>query len=372
MSVIKNPIEQFFDLDGSPLSGGYLYFGSVNGNPETTTTQVYWDSAFTIPAPQPIRTVNGYASRLGSPASIYTINDVSITVKNKKSELVFYLPTSSQASLAQNIVTRTSNTILLSGDIGKTILASGTFTQTFDASVALGSGWSVTYVNNGTGTITLDPNLSELIDGSSYVQIFPNKACIITCDGIGLTTTLVPVDTTPIVKGSADATKQLRFEVDGLTTGTTRTATFPDKNITVAGTDDVSAAIPAGARFAFTGTSAPAGYLVCPTAQTNISRTTYAALFANIGTTWGAGDGSTTFGMPWFPADYSPVQANSNVGSQTVGQVISHSHAGSVGTTSGTGYPTSQPSGLIIGNISAFGASANFAAGVRELFIVKY
>ena len=36
------------------------------------------------------------------------------------------------------------------------------------------------------------------------------------------------VDTNPVVVGSADATKKLRFEVDGLTAGTTRVATPPD------------------------------------------------------------------------------------------------------------------------------------------------
>lgn len=38
------------------------------------------------------------------------------------------------------------------------------------------------------------------------------------------------------------------------------------------------------------------GYLLCNGAA--VSRTTYAALFAKIGTTWGPGDGSTTFNVP--------------------------------------------------------------------------
>ena len=40
----------------------------------------------------------------------------------------------------------------------------------------------------------------------------------------------------------------------------------------------------------------PAGYLICNGAA--ISRTTYANLFKVIGTTWGAGDGNTTFNLP--------------------------------------------------------------------------
>jgi hypothetical protein len=42
------------------------------------------------------------------------------------------------------------------------------------------------------------------------------------------------------VSGSSDKTKLIALEVDGLTTGTTRTWTAQDKNITVAGLDDVA------------------------------------------------------------------------------------------------------------------------------------
>lgn len=54
--------------------------------------------------------------------------------------------------------------------------------------------------------------------------------------------------------------------------------------------------VPTGVSFDFTGTSAPAGYLLCY--GQNVSRTTYANLFAVIGTTYGIGDGSTTFTLP--------------------------------------------------------------------------
>ena len=46
----------------------------------------------------------------------------------------------------------------------------------------------------------------------------------------------------------------------------------------------------------YAGSSAPSGWLICNGQA--ISRTTYAALFAVIGTTYGAGDGSTTFNVP--------------------------------------------------------------------------
>lgn len=51
-----------------------------------------------------------------------------------------------------------------------------------------------------------------------------------------------------------------------------------------------------GFAVAYTGSSIPSGYLLCDGSA--VSRTTYAALFAVIGTTYGVGDGSTTFNLP--------------------------------------------------------------------------
>ena len=53
---------------------------------------------------------------------------------------------------------------------------------------------------------------------------------------------------------------------------------------------------PAGAVVAFAGASAPSGWMICNGAA--ISRTTYATLFTAISTTYGVGDGSTTFNIP--------------------------------------------------------------------------
>lgn len=53
---------------------------------------------------------------------------------------------------------------------------------------------------------------------------------------------------------------------------------------------------PVGSVIAFAGSSAPSGWLLCDGSA--VSRSTYAALFAIVGTTYGAGDGSTTFALP--------------------------------------------------------------------------
>ena len=58
----------------------------------------------------------------------------------------------------------------------------------------------------------------------------------------------------------------------------------------------VGALVPTGAVFPYVSTSAPTGYLACNGQA--VSRATYAALFAIIGTAYGVGDGSTTFNVP--------------------------------------------------------------------------
>lgn len=54
--------------------------------------------------------------------------------------------------------------------------------------------------------------------------------------------------------------------------------------------------VPIGTQVAFGGTTAPTGWLLCYGQA--VSRTTYALLFAVIGTAYGAGDSSTTFNLP--------------------------------------------------------------------------
>ena len=62
--------------------------------------------------------------------------------------------------------------------------------------------------------------------------------------------------------------------------------------------DQITEATPAGSLSMWGGTEAtvPTGWLYCD--GTAYSRTTYADLYAAIGTTWGVGDGTTTFNVP--------------------------------------------------------------------------
>ena len=79
--------------------------------------------------------------------------------------------------------------------------------------------------------------VTSFTDG--YVPVYRTASGKFEMEDGGGAVGLPVTDTTSIVKGSIDGTKLLRFEVDGITTGTTRVATMPDKDITLCGTDDV-------------------------------------------------------------------------------------------------------------------------------------
>lgn len=59
---------------------------------------------------------------------------------------------------------------------------------------------------------------------------------------------------------------------------------------------NIDSGVKSGALMDFATPTAPSGWLACDGQA--VSRTTYATLFTAIGTTWGAGDGSTTFNVP--------------------------------------------------------------------------
>lgn len=149
-------------------------------------------------------------------------------------------------------------------------------------------------------------------------------------------------------------------------TTTATTATALDSSTKVATTAFVTTAdsvlVPAGIIAPYAGSAAPTGWLLCY--GQNVNRTTYAALFAAISTTYGSGDGSTTFGLPDLrgravagvdnmggSAASRITAAGSGITGTTLGaaggsethtldtsQIPSHTHSGAVGTLTGVSF----------------------------------
>ena len=167
---------------------------------------------------------------------------------------------------------------------------------------------------NGSGTYSLPeaPFVPQTPISSGAVNSdFSDVASAITaslardCQG-GMTDTLPMANTGAVYNSDPDtgirrtgANEQALFcgGADIITAGVDGGTV--DGDLTVTGDQTVTGAVsvlPVGVMFPYGGSSAPTKYLLCD--GNAVNRTTYAALFAVIGTAYGSGDGSTTFNVP--------------------------------------------------------------------------
>jgi len=134
--------------------------------------------------------------------------------------------------------------------------------------------------------------------------------------------------------------------------------------------------VPVGMILDWAGGTVPANYLALPTTATNVSRTTYAALFSAIGTTWGPGNGTTTFGMPYVPVNYPTIHAPGFTGLPSVGEVIAHAHdftaQQNIGGYTDDGGAPDQRSTSQVRTTTTVGGSANLPAGQRMVKVIRY
>jgi microcystin-dependent protein len=151
---------------------------------------------------------------------------------------------------ASEVIAISGTANLSLADLGNTVVFSGAATATLNlpavAAVPLGAGWLIR--NAGAGALTIDPNASETINGQATI--------------------ILPAGMTAEVKRNAGAWTAMIHGYGRLI----------GEYVQVAG-----ASLPP--------------LCVWPNGQ-NLSRSVYAALFAAIGTTYGAGDGSSSFGTP--------------------------------------------------------------------------
>lgn len=133
------------------------------------------------------------------------------------------------------------------------------------------------------------------------------------------------------------------------------------------GLTDGSNLLPPGMVGEFARNTAPTGWLKANGAA--VPRTTYAALFAAIGTTFGVGDGSTTFTLPDLRGEFirgwddgRGVDSGRAFGSAQAGLIQSHTHALSNG---GTNLLASNGTGLTLVGPAA-GSSINAGATIQS------
>ena len=140
--------------------------------------------------------------------------------------------------------------------------------------------------------------------------------------------------------------------------------------------------IPTGTIVPWSSSSVPTGFLECNGQA--VSRSTYSALFAIVSTTYGAGDGASTFNVPDLQDNVAvsksnnkalastgganTVQSTGNVGGSTGSHTLvssempAHTHSGGASNV-GRYNPTNQPSGQFLASAGGSTGSAGSDGG---------
>lgn len=148
--------------------------------------------------------------------------------------------------------------------------------------------------------------------------------------------------------------------------------------ISMAGGGGGGGSTPVGAVLAFAMSTPPEGWLEADGSA--VSRTTYADLFAAIGTSYGIGDGSTTFNLPDLRGEFvrgwdngRGVDSGRAIASTQTDELKSHSHLfnyGSSGSVQAASNYTNSVAGTA-GTYSAGGAETR-PRNVAMMYCVKY
>lgn len=174
---------------------------------------------------------------------------------------------------AGTALTDASNVSNVQSGIGSFLTSvSGTNTITATATptpgYAVGQRFTFVPANTNTGATTL--NISSVgagavqlagaaLTGGELVASVPVTVYVSAATPVFeiITPTQFP-DSRALVVGATDSTKKVRFEVDGLTTATTRVVTIPDRNLTLGGVLGTPVASTSGTSITFTGIPADA------------------------------------------------------------------------------------------------------------------
>lgn len=191
--AVTNSIPIFVDASGKLLSGGNIYLGIANGDPQTQPIVAYWDLALTQVALQPLRTIGGRIVNGASPARVFVEEeDYSQRVLGFDQTLIDYSP--SVFTEYSQFQTRNADLDTISGQnnaaFGLNLL---TIPDQMGFQTAVGvlpylstSGGTVTGDVHVTGTTTVDGNVNNTggayqlgSSGGAYVGLDTNGYLIV-------------------------------------------------------------------------------------------------------------------------------------------------------------------------------------------------
>ena len=181
--------------------------------------------------------------------------------------------------------------------------------------------------------LTTSANQMIYATGADQFALTPLTAFIRTLlDDADAATALTTIGAAPLVSPALTGTPTAPTAATGTRSTQIATTAFVGAESQIAA--------PVGSVYTFAGATVPTGWLKCNGAL--LSRTTYAALFAVIGTTYGAGDGSTTFALPDLRGEFvrgfddaRGVDTGRALGSAQAGQNASHTHTASTSPAGG-------------------------------------
>ena len=219
----------------------------------------YWVKNSATGSALTFRTSSGTGFTLPSNEWVFAISDGASAVNTTPTSLSGY------ARLSASQVFTGANTFTSSVDITGpvSVSASAAFTLPVDIRAALSVTGSATFTGAATFTSAVAINAPLSVTGAAVF------------------TSTVNISKSLVVAATVEST------LGGVK--------FPDGTLQSTAATSASG-IPAGSVFDYAGTAAPSGYLLC--FGQAVSRSTYSDLFTAIGTTFGSGDGSTTFNLP--------------------------------------------------------------------------
>lgn len=197
--------------------------------PDTNTTLVGTDTTQTLTN----KTIN--SSTINISDSNFTIQDNGDATKQLRFEVsgiatattrTLTVPDGNTTIVGTDIIQTLNNKIIDNSTIH---ISDSLFTVQDNSDATRRFRFEVSGISTGTTRILNVPDADTTFVGTDVAQTLTNKT--INSSTINIS------DSNFTVQDNTDATKQLRFEVSGITTATTRTLTVPDANTTIVGTD---------------------------------------------------------------------------------------------------------------------------------------
>lgn len=233
-SIIADTLDATVSMSAPTITGSSIVFTFLSGGTISGTTLALSDAATItqLSANTKIFSTTGYSLTGASAVNMF---DLAGTWNTSGSPTAIKLNITNTASGAAALLFDLQASTVSQFSVSKAgnVIAAGSLTL----------GVDLTVPNGGTGASTFTDGGVLIGNAAGILQVTTagNVGEVLTSNGAGVDPTFQAAagapftDTTAIVKGSADATKLLRFEVDGFTTATTRVLTPPNQDATIAG-----------------------------------------------------------------------------------------------------------------------------------------